>query len=305
MIDTCNKNINQKFRELKLPFLCYDIVFKAIFTDEVDILAKMVSDITGMDYSLLENNITLEFNELPVNSLKEKSKRCNFILRIDENNILNIELNSSYYVGLFIKNLTYLCNIFSRATKKSEKYKDDLNVVQININCFEKNISEGILEEYKIQNVKTHKTYIENISILTLDIVKCHDIYYNESNKEKLPNYIKWGAFIYNRDYDKIPNIIGDVISKREVKKIMDKIKKLVDDSLFMSELEKEEWAIWEENSKLEYARNEGIEQGISKGRTEEQKELILSMIKNKIDIDTISKVTNKTVEEIKEIIKE
>ena len=72
-----------------------------------------------------------------------------------------------------------------------------------------------------------------------------------------------------------------------------------------MSELEKEEWAIWEENSKLEYARNEGIAQGISKGRTEEQKELILSMIKNKINIDTISKVTNKTVEEIKEIIKE
>ena len=309
MTTICNKSINQKFNELRLPFLCYDSVFKAIFTDEVDILAKMVSDITGMDYSLLENNITLEFNELPVNSLKEKSKRCDFILRIDENNILNIELNSSYYVGLLIKNLAYLCNIFSRAVKKSEKYTDDLNVVQINLNCFEKNISKSVLEEYKLQNVKTHETYLENISILTLDIVKCHDIYYNDDNKEKLPEFIKWGAFLYNRDYDEIPNIIGSIMSKREVKKIMSKISKIVDDSLFMSELEKEEWAIWEENSKLAYAKNEGISQGMAQGMAQgiEQntKELILSMVKNDATLEFISKVTNKTIDEIKEIIKE
>ena len=303
MTETKVKNIDitKKFNELKLPFLCYDIAFKAMFTDEEDILAKMVSDITGMDYSLLENNITLEFNELPVNYLKEKSKRCDFILRIDKNNILNLELNSSYYPGLLIKNLAYLCNIFSRATKKSKKYTEDLNVVQLNINCFEGNSSKEAKEEYKLQNIKTNKTYLENISILSLDIVKCHDIYYNQSDKTSLPEFIKWGTFIYNRDYNKIPNIIKGLISKEEVIRIMDKIKGLVDDSLFTSELEKEEWAEWEENSKLDYAQSKGFNQGIE----QKTKDVILSMLENNATLEFISKVTNKTIEEINEIIKE
>ena len=74
-------------------------MFTALFTDEVNILAKMVPDITGMDYEILENNIALETNEIPVNSLNEKVKKCDFILRIDENNILNLERNISHYTG--------------------------------------------------------------------------------------------------------------------------------------------------------------------------------------------------------------
>ena len=81
----------------------------------------------------------------------------------------------------------------------------------------------------------------------------------------------------------------------------MDKIDKLINDSLFMSELEKEEWDRWEENSKLEYAKNEGISQGVEQNTNE----MILAMIKNKIDMETISKITSKTIDEIKEIIKE
>ena len=298
---TTKNKTNTIFSELRMLFMCYDTVFKTLFINEVNILTKMVSDITGIDYEILENNITLETNELSVNSLKEKVKKCDFILRIDKNNILNIELNASYYTGLLIKNLAYLCNIFSRVTKKSDKYDENLNVIQLNLNCYEKNKTKDVLEEYKLQNIKTHEIYSENISILSLDIVKCYDIYYNDDNKEKLPDFIKWGTFIYNRNYDMIPSILNGLISERQVKKIMDKIDKLTNDSLFMSELEKEEWAVWEENSKLAYAKDEGISQGIEQNT----KEIILSMIKNKNDIETISKITNKTIEEINQIIKE
>lgn len=294
---TIIEKTSTKFSKLRMPFLCYDVAFKALFIDEVNILTKMVSDITGMDYEILENNIVLETNELPVNSIKEKLKRCDFILRIDNNNILNIELNASYYTGLVIKNLAYLCNIFSRVTKKSDKYNENLNVIQLNLNCYEKNKAKEVLEEYKLQSIKTNEVYSDNISILSLDIVKCYDIYYNNDNKEELPNYIKWGTFIYNRDYNDIPNIIKGIISERQVMHIMDKIDKLTNDSLFMNELEEEEWAVWEENSKLAYAKEKGIEQNT--------KEMILSMIENSATLDFISKVTKKSIEEIEKIIKE
>lgn len=64
----------------ELPFLCYDIVMKAIFTDEVNILAKMISDISGIPYSELKDNVTLITNEIPINSKNEKAKRCDFVI---------------------------------------------------------------------------------------------------------------------------------------------------------------------------------------------------------------------------------
>ena len=45
---TTTEKTNTKFGELRMPFICYDSVFKALFMDEVNILTKMVSDITGM-----------------------------------------------------------------------------------------------------------------------------------------------------------------------------------------------------------------------------------------------------------------
>ena len=34
----------------KLPLLCYDTIFKSVFRNEENILGKMISDITGIDY---------------------------------------------------------------------------------------------------------------------------------------------------------------------------------------------------------------------------------------------------------------
>ena len=73
-----------------LPLLCYDIVFKSVFTNQENLLAKMISDITGIDYELLKDNIILETNELPISKNNEKAKRCDFIIRMKNNNIINL-----------------------------------------------------------------------------------------------------------------------------------------------------------------------------------------------------------------------
>lgn len=326
--------LDNKINEMKLPFCCYDIAFKAVFTNEENILAKMVADITGMDYKILKNNITLETTDLPISSINEKAKRCDFIIRIDKSNILNIELNSSYYTGMIIKNLAYLCQIFSGETKSGNKYNKNLNVMQLNLNCFtkdndnqSKNSNKEILNEYQLQNVKTHEIYTKNISILTLDIVKCYETYYNLGNKETIPNYIKWGTLIYNRNFEEIPDIVKGIITDKERDRIMDKMAKLSRNSLFMSELEALEWAEWEKNSieadaierglakgmaqgmaqGIAQGIAQGLAQGITKGRAEgiEQNtiDMIRTMFKNNLDLEMISKISNKSIDEIKQII--
>ena len=276
--------------------MCYDIAFKAIFTGEENILAKLVSSITGIDYWDLKDNLIFETNELPISRKNEKAKRCDFILRMNKNNIINLEINTSNYIGKKIKNLAYICSIYSKTTKRSEEYNDDFITFQINLDCYEKNKSK-ILEEYLLQEVTSHKVYTNSLSIFNLNVVKCNDIYYNCDNKEDIPDYIRWGALIYTRNFKKSPSIVKNILTKEEVEKIMDKIEKLQDDSLFMSKLEAMEWQEWEDKSIQTEIRNEGREQ--------EKKEIILSMAKNNLPIETISKITNKTIKEINEIIKE
>ena len=105
----------------------------------------------------------------------------------------------------------------------------------------------------------------------------------------------------------------------------MGNLSKLTKEDLFYTEEEALEWAEWErksieaeirENAEKEIRENvekevrENIEKevrnkSIIEGREENTKELIISMLKNNIDLETVSKITNKTIEEIKEITKQ
>ena len=71
----------------------------------------------------------------------------------------------------------------------------------------------------------------------------------------------------------------------------MDKIDKLTHDDLFMTELEAKEWDKWEENSKMDYAQKQGIEQ--------EKIATIKNMIKKNISLNDIADITGKTITEI------
>lgn len=324
MFITKSKDINNKLNELSLPFLMFDITIKAIFSDEVNILAKMVSDITGIDYKLLEDNVILETNELPVSRNKEKAKKCDFILKINEDNILNLEINTSYYPEVVIKNLSYLFGIYSRSAKRGKDYNENILIRQVNLNCYD-NEKDKVLSKYTLLEEETHKLYSNSVAIFDLNVAKCSEAYYNLSKKEEIPNYIRWGALLYNRNLEKIPEIAYGIMTDKEIEIIMDKIDKLTDDSLFMSDLEtiemheKEERAIraYEIKIAAEQGMAKGMAEGKAKGKAEGKaegmaegiekntKEMIRAMIKNNATLDFISKVTNKSIKEIEKIIKE
>ena len=299
--------------------LCYDTIFKAVFTEEDNLLAKMVSDITGIDYELLKDNIILETTELPISTKNEKAKRCDFVLRIIDDKIINLELNAYRYNGLIIKNLSYLFQLFTSSSKKGEEYNDDLVVMQINLNCYKDELFKP-LSKYLLQEDNTHKIYVKNLAIFDLNVVKCHELYYNLDNKEDIPNYIRWGALIYCNNINDIPDIVEGILTNEERNRIMSKLSKLTREDLFYTEEEALEWAEWERRSiiteirekaiaevkaeALAEAKAEALSEGQTKGKEETTKDLILSMIENGATLEFVSKVTNKTIEEINDIIK-
>lgn len=277
---------------LKEKMLCYDVIFKTIFVNNLNILARMISDITNLDYNLLKDNIMLDTNELPVANKNNKFKKCDFIIKIKDNMIINLEINKNTYSGLLIKNLSYVFNIFSNTFKKGEKYNDDLIIFQININAFHENNAKALSRNY-LSDIDDYNVYTDSIAIYNLSIDKCHELFYNYDNLN-IPKYILWGELLYQSDCSKIEELSRLLLSKEESEKLMRKISELSSEEIFMSNEERLEWEEWEKNTIYDDGVKEGIEQ--------EKISNIKKMLENNIDIEIISKITGLSVEEIKNI---
>ena len=116
---------------------------------------------------------------------------------------------------MIVKNLSYLFHLFSSSSKRCEEYNDDLIVTQINLNCFYNgDEEEKPLRRYSLREDDTNKLYVKNVIIYDLNVVKCRELYYNCDRKEKLPNYIKWGAFIFTKDIENMPLILENFLSR-------------------------------------------------------------------------------------------
>ena len=304
----------------KLPLLCYDTIFKSVFQNEENILGKMISDITGIDYALLKDNIVLETNELPIHKRDEKFKKCDFIIKVDNQMILNLELNRQSHTGLIVKNLSYVFQLFSTSFKKGGCYDEEFVVMQINLNCFRDKISKKGLSKYYLKEEEDGRIYSNNLLIYDLNIVNCHEIYYN-CGELKVPNYVRWGELLYCSDISKIPSITKGIMIYEERNRIMGILDKLTKDDLFLSKEDAMQWDEWEKNTIYNDGVKEGIEQGIEKGiekgieqgiekgieqgMKKEKKNIIITMLKNNIDIEIISKITNKSIKEIETIKKQ
>ena len=262
-----NKILNIK-KEYELPMLCNDVIFKSLFTGLESILEKFIYDITGNNI----NNITLHYNEIPITRGKEKFKRCDFLIKKD-NIIYNIELNSSYYDTLLIKNTSYIFSLFTSDISRGKDYNKDLNVIQININNFTKH-NKPILD-YSIINNNYGYNYLDSLKIWDLDIVKCKKMYYNERIRKR--RHIKWGALFSCNTLEEMIPIIDELLTKRECEIFMDKLDKITKEEHIMSEAE----ALRLDDMLRRSIKKEGEEIG-------------RNMLNDKFDLKTISRITCK-----------
>ena len=296
----------------RIPSMQYDVIFKSVFTNHEDILGKMISDITGISYELMKDNITLEVNELPISKKNEKVKRCDFIVKIVNDNIIivNLELNKSNYSSLTVRNLSYIFSLFSSNFMSGEKYRKDFKVIQINLNCYKDDKSK-ILTKYSLKEEIDNIEYCDNLTIYSLNVYKCNELYYNDV-REVIPKYARWGMFLNCNYLEDIPKVTEGIMTNREMNRIMDKLVKLANNDRIMTAEESIEIAEWEKkvifSDGVEQGLSQGIEQGISQGISQgieqEKTETIKIMFENDATLEFISKVTGKTIDEIKEITK-
>ena len=240
---------------------------------------------------LLEHILEKEIIELEIlnpnliqDCFRLRGQRLDLLVKTKEE-IINVELNTNYNEEILIRNLHYVFKLASENTERGNKYKVKNKIVQINLNFINSKYEKS---EYLLYDKKHEIELTDYIKICNIGIDKYIKNYYNNNRK-----FTKGEELVIMLDLDKkeleelseksdiVDNFKEDVIKANEDKLVVD-------------------WISREEEQKQyeEVMYEKGITQGIEQNKQENAKK----MLDLKIDLETISKITGLTIEQIKSL---
>ena len=235
---------------------------------------------------------------------------------------MNKDKNSYSFNRNFMYGMMYIRQKIDKNTSK--KSIDGYNLKLLNLNMFPNECNE-LVEEAAFFYIKSGRIATKIFKIYDFNIDNNEEILYN--GDEKKNRLIRWSKILRATSYEDLIYWIGDDLLTMEEKEeflrcikmanrngdlYREWISKLNNEMKYEMTLEnaKKEALLIGEKQGIEEGEEKGfkkgIKQGVKKGKMEgaEEKvlEVIINMLKKKLDYDTISEVTGKTIEEIKEI---
>ena len=318
--------IKEKIQEGIFMPLIFDRMFKVVFNLNNKVLIKMLNDIMGLDINE-ESKVIVSNSLIPY----EESGRFfeqDLVIELDSESFICIEMNKDKNSYSFNRNFMYgMMYIRQKIDKNtSKKSIDDYNLKLLNLNMFPNECNE-LVEEAAFFYIKSGRIATKIFKIYDFNIDNNEEILYN--GDEKKNRLIRWSKILRTTSYEDLIYWIGDDLLTMEEKEeflrcikmanrngdlYREWISKLNNEMKYEMTLEnaKKEALLMGEKQGIEEGEEKGfkkgIKQGVKKGKMEgaEEKvlEVIINMLKKKLDYDTISEVTGKTIEEIKEIEK-
>lgn len=276
--------------------LASDVLFKKVFFSEGSALLKMLQDILDIRE---DSGITIIGYETRPNNIFGKSFRGDLLVTLSDRTYVSIEMNNSNPKNSLSRNMIHLFRIHSDMLVKGmpdselEKYR----LYQLNFDNF-RNPSREAIEKYAFCSLTTGKVRNLIYTFCDVDLEKCRKLVYNVNVRE-VSKDIRWGAIMTSNDIEEISKLLGeDMLSMEEKDKFLNTVRELNEDEKVVKD-----W-MWEENDKLRYYNDleASKEQGIEQGIEDKSKEVVINMLNKNMDYETISEISGKTIEEIKEI---
>ena len=334
------KEIREKKRVIPATF---DPVFKSLLTnkDNRDYLVDLISNITKIPRYAISNNMIILNNELGVEYYDSKKMQTDILVEI-ENNIINLEMNNSYYEGLFNKNSAYHQKLMVDQYKSGYDYEIK-KVIQINFDNFRIFNSKETIIKFQMKSEDGLDVEDSYGVVYHVNLEKIRNIWYNKTRKESLTEFDRKLLMLcitnkqsleeitkgdedlmkIKKNLEKISNnekIIGlyDVSLAKEYedncrKKEHDKREKELKDKEEMLTTKQQELTAKEDELTL---KNNELKEKEDKLEKEQELfiveqelfnkriyDLVRSMLKENMDIDTIKKVTSLKEEEIKNLL--
>ena len=273
-----------------------DRVFKSVLSsiEARDYLIDIISGITGLPKANLKKDMTFVDSEHRISSKNESKKISDLVVEVKDN-VINLEMNNTYYKKLVDRNFEYIAKLKSNLI--GESYNKIRKVIQINFDNFNRYNDDRAVIKFEMRDEKGIK---EGVSLESYHVIlpNVKEKYYNENNKEDLIG--KLVIFVAERD-EELQKLIDKHIELRPVGKKLVEISR-EEEARGIYDLEEHERRV--RNSLIEDALEDGWNRGKKEGKEEGIKENKLSVAKKLseegISLEIIKKVTNLSDDDIK-----
>ena len=277
----------------------YDRTFKEVFLNPKNeyLLKALLEDILKVKIEIKKILPT----ELIVGNNIIKSKRVDALI-LATNKKIEIEINASINEYVYVRNMAYICNVYSTNALVGDSYNQDIDIIQINL-TWGLDYEES-KREFRIID-KNGNVYVKNLLIMEINMEYYKKIWYSKDEKKIKENELLVMLDLNEGELKKMPK--SDKISEKYVESVTI----VNNDPFFQEYMSHEEDQRKMQNSLIREAEDSGYEKGIKLG---EEKGLKLGEEKGKIDIakrllnmhmnkEDIIKATGLTPEEINKII--
>ncbi len=278
-----------------------DRLFKTVASNKYgkEILEALLSTIFNEKVEVLEFIPV----ELALDTESERKKTLDVLVRVD-NKIINVEMNAQGLSEIVkIRNLSYLCKMFSNNITKGEGIDVETKFLQINL-IYNYKKAKRLMNKAYLKD--EDGIYTENFGTWNVYMEKAEEICYNNEEERKRLRYLLM--------LNMTPEELKDFFPEDEIiKKFRGEIMRLNSDTKFIREISEEEEKIMISkqegqtqgyNEGINTGINIGIDKGIKQGIEEEKNNAIKNLLKIKTPIKTIAIATNLTEKEVKERIK-
>ena len=288
-----------------------DTMLKAMFQNEnrIKYSAKFLSYFIDVEYEDILNNICLAKNELDKNNENDKGERCDYVALLSDTS-LNIEVNNNSSLEVLERNMEYAHRLYSKKIRRGDENYQYTQVIQFNLNNFAFKGNDKIVDIYTVTN-DDNIGLSNKLIFVQIYVPNLRKKWYTKGMKS-LSEEEKYILALVEMDLDKLNDLGGE--------NIMDEYVKEAEEVSFeggVGEAYDKEWALRDQGYRdgLSQGKAEGKAEGFSQGKVEGREEgraegkteginernleIAINMLKEGIDINTISKCTGLTIEKI------
>ena len=281
-------------------------MLKAMFQNEnrIKYSAKFLSYFIDVEYEDILNNICLAKNELDKNNENDKGERCDYVALLSDTS-LNIEVNNNSSLEVLERNMEYAHRLYSKKIRRGDENYQYTQVIQFNLNNFAFKGNDKIIDIYTVTN-NDNIGLSNKLIFVQIYVPNLRKKWYTKGMKS-LSEEEKYILALVEMDLDKLNDLGGE--------NIMDEYVKEAEEVSFeggVGEAYDKEWALRDQGyrdglsqgkaeGKAE-GREEGRAEGISQGKSERNTEIAKNMLKDNIPVESISKYTGLSIEEVNEL---
>ena len=292
-------------KELEMIPLTFDPIFKGVFGNNIDLLKRFLNEVLELDLDVREMNVRLLNTELPKQNIREYQKRIDIYLCINNNIYIDIEINRSNFNRVKLRNYLYGSKTYSMLLESGDNISEleDKYFWQLNLNTEDKSVDYG--EDIIVRYSLTKKSvYLDQDKIVLKFLEYYKKLYYTDKNE--LNEAGIWLAGLMSTNFVELFDIYSNILESDDLSNF---IKDVIDMSLEnfnIHEWEKEKLdaLVYYNHYKdgVSEGFEDGFDNGFDNGFEEATVKTIKEMLKKEISLQDIADITNKSIEEIKQI---